>query len=413
MRASHRDQRIQHFDDKHQSCFYIVIPVFLLVLSLFLATPSYTFAANPLQKLSDIKKKLKSTIEEAKETKRKENSVRSNIDNINHSISKKEQELRNYDHGIVKTQSEMQNLSQEISMLTGKLDARKKYLKERIRSLYKRQYGGDGLVLISASDYQDLTRKSKYISLLAFYDSKILNKYSDDLQNINAKKRELDAMNNKLLASKNSAIKKKKELQSDRNKKDQTLEKIKSIRIAKEKKIRELEESSRKVQQMIKRLNNKKIPQSIIGKGFASLKGSLPWPVQGGALVQNDNQKESDQIVPVVREDGIKIEADADAKAQSVAGGRVVFANSFKGFGMLIIIDHGSGYHSLYGNLEDFSITAGDLLVEGMDVGTISKSKEADAPSLYFEIRHRGKPINPMNWLKNQSPRHGGYAAER
>jgi septal ring factor EnvC (AmiA/AmiB activator) len=126
MRASHRDQRIQHFDDKHQPCLYIVIPVFLLVLALFLTTPSYTFAANPLQKLSDIKKKLKSTIEEAKETKRKENSVRSTIDNINNSISKKEQELRNYDQGIVKTQSEIQNLSQEISMLTEKLDARKK-----------------------------------------------------------------------------------------------------------------------------------------------------------------------------------------------------------------------------------------------------------------------------------------------
>jgi septal ring factor EnvC (AmiA/AmiB activator) len=413
MRSSHREQKTQHFyDNTHQLFNYIVIPVFLLVLSLFFAPPSYTFAANPLQKLSDIKEKLKSTIEEAKETKRKENSVRSNIDHINNSISKKEQELRNYDKGIVKTQTKMQNLSQEISMLTGKLDARKKYLKERIRSLYKRQYGGDGLVLISANDYQDLTRKSKYISLLAFYDSKILNKYSDDLQNINAKKRELDAMNNKLLASKNNAIKKKKALQSDRQKKDQTLEKIKSIRIAKEKKIRELEESSRRVQQMIKSLNNKKIPQSIIGKGFKSLKGSLPWPVQGGALVQNDNQKESDQIVPV-RKDGIKIEADEDTKAKSVAGGRVVYANSFKGFGMMVIIDHGSGYHCLYGNLEDFSITNGDLLVEGMDVGTISKPKDSDTPSLYFEIRHKGKPINPLNWLKNQPVRHGGYVAER
>ena len=80
---------------------------------------------------------------------------------------------------------------------------------------------------------------------------------------------------------------------------------------------------------------------------------------------------------------------------------------------MLVIIDHGSGYHSLYGNLEDFSITNGDLLVEGMDVGTISKPKDSDTPSLYFEIRHKGKPINPLNWLKNQPIRHGGYATER
>jgi len=413
MRTTYLDQRIQHFDDeKHQPHSSRVMPVLLLVLWLVLASSSYTFAANPLQKLADIQKKLKSTIEEAKASKKKENSIRSNIDTINHNIGKKEQELRKYDQSIANTQSEMQNLSQEIRMLTDKLDARKKYLKERILSLYKRQYGGDALVLISASDYQDLTRKSKYISLLAFYDSKVLNKYSDDLHNINAKKGELDTLNEKLLTNKNTAVKKKKELQSDLNKKDQTLAKMKSIRIAKEKKIRELKESAQKLQQMVERLNNKKIPQSILGKGFASLKGRLPWPVRGGTLVQSYNQKESDQNEPV-REDGIKIEADADSKAKSVAGGRVVFADSFKGYGMLIIIDHGSGYHSLYGNLEDFLIKSGDLLVEGMDIGTISQSEDADAPSLYFEIRHKGKPINPIHWLKNQSIRHGGYAAER
>lgn len=414
MRASYRDQIIQHcYDGPRQSCLYnySVISVLLLVLSLFLIAPSYTIAANPLQKLSDIKKKLESTIEEAQETKKKENSVQSSINTINQNIHKKEQELKNYDRSMAKTQSEIQNLSYEISMLTEKLDARKKYLKERIRSLYKRQYGSDALVLISARDYQDLTQKSKYISLIAFYDSKILNKYSTDLQNINTKRRELDDMNNKLLASKNSALQKKKALQSDLNRKDHTLEQIKSIRLAKEKKIRELEESSRRLQAMIKRLNNKAIPQSIIGKGFKSLKGRLPWPVQGGTLIQDSSQKESDEITPI-REDGIKIEAGADSKAKSVAGGRVVYADTFKGFGTLVIIDHGSGYHSLYGNLQNFSIKTGDLLVEGMDIGTISKSEDSETPSLYFEIRYRGKPVNPLNWLKDQSIRHGGYAAE-
>jgi septal ring factor EnvC (AmiA/AmiB activator) len=414
MKACHRDKIIQHcHNDIRLPCFHasLVIPVFLLLLSLFLMAAPHAVSANPLEKLSDIKKKLESTIEEAQETKRKEHSVRSSIDTINQSIHKKEQELKNYDRNMAEAQSEIQNLSQEISMLTEKLDARKKYLKERIRSLYKRQYGGDGLVLISAYDYQDLTRKSKYISLLAFYDSKVLNKYSDDLQNINAKKRELDDMNNKLLASKNNALQKKKELQSDRSKKDETLARIRSIRLAKEKKIKELEESSRKLKEMIKKLNAKQIPQSIIGKGFESLKGSLPWPVQGGTLIQNSNQKESDEIVPV-HEDGVTIEAGADNQAKSVAGGRVVYADSFKGFGMLVIIDHGSGYHSLYGNLQNFAIKTGDLLIEGMDVGTIRKAEGSESPSLYFELRYKGKPINPLKWLKNRSIRHGGYAAE-
>lgn len=381
-------------------------------IALFLIAPSSTSAANPLDKLSDIKNKLKSTIEEAQKTKKKETSVRSKINTINDNIQKKEQELKSYDLSIVETRSEMENLSQEISLLTGKLDARKKYLKERIRSLYKRQYGGDALVLISAHDYQDLTRKSKYISLLAYYDSNVLNKYSHDLQIINAKKRELDTLNNKLLASKNNALQKKKELQSDRDEKDKTLAKIRSIRLAKEKKIKELEESSKKLHEMIKKLNAKTIPQSIIGKGFKSLKGNLPWPVPGGTLLQNDEQKESDVTEPDP-EDGVRIVSGPERAAKSVAGGRVVYADSFKGYGKMVIIDHGSGYHSLYGSLENFSIAQGDLLVEGMDVGTIHKSEGTGTPSLYFEIRHKGKPINPLHWLKKRPLNQGGYVAER
>ncbi|KPK01453.1 MAG: hypothetical protein AMK71_05445, partial [Nitrospira bacterium SG8_35_4] len=83
MSAIQLDQRTQLCSNKHRPCFYIVIAVILFVPALFLTAPSRTFAANPLQTLSDIQEKLKSTIEEAKETKRKENSVRSNIDSIN------------------------------------------------------------------------------------------------------------------------------------------------------------------------------------------------------------------------------------------------------------------------------------------------------------------------------------------
>jgi len=412
MNTFHRNRHIQHFyDSTKQSCHRLVIPLFMCVLPLLFMAPSLLFAANPLEKLSDIQKKLQSTIEEAQETKKKENSVRSNIENINESIRKKEQELKSYDENILKAESKMQNLSEEIRILTEKLDAQKKYLRERIRSLYTRQYGGDALVLISAQDYQDLTKKSKYISLIAFYDSKILNKYSDDLQHILTKKRELDELNNRLLASKSNALQKKKELQSDRNRKDETLERIKNIRLAKEKKIKELEESSRRMQQMIEEMNSKKIPDSIIGKGFKAMKGKLPWPVQEGTPVQHGEESEQADAEPV-RNDGIEIQAGAESKAQSIAGGRVVYAGSFEGYGSLVIIDHGSGYHSLYGNLKDFSIKEGELLIEGMDVGSIADSKETAAPVLYFEIRHRGKPVNPMHWLKNRPLKHGGYASE-
>jgi len=180
---------------------------------------------------------------------------------------------------------------------------------------------------------------------------------------------------------------------------------VRSERSAHEERIRELKESSKKLQAFIKDLNGNKIPKSIVGDGFKSLKGALTWPVNGEILIPDGKSYK----FPLVK-DGIEIEAEPDEIVKAVAGGRVVYANFFKGYGNLIIIDHGSGYHSLYGNLTGFSIASGELLIEGMEVGKANKSDKSKSYALYFEIRHRGKPVDPVNWLKAQQKRHRGLS---
>ena len=379
--------------------FYHAIIMPLCVTMIFLASHNAS-ADNPLDKLSDIQETIKNKLREVKETQKKEESVSAHINNINDRIKKNETDLRSYDKGIAETNSKMQNLSMDISRLSDKLETRRKFLKERIRSLYKRQYGDDALILISSRDYQDLIKKSKYISLVAYYDSKVMNKYSSELRKILAKKQDLESLNEQLLENKDKVSRKKQKLQTDRQKKGKLLAAMKNRREAEEKRIKELEASSRKLQNMIKGMGNKKIPKSILGKGFIASKGRLPWPVDGDVLNWDDEQSAAAADQSLASKDGIRIEAEAGHNAKSVAGGRVVYADAFKGYGRLIIIDHGNGYHSLYGNLEDFALAEGDLLVEGMDVGSIRKVKGSGTSFLYFELRHKGKPIESTPWLK-------------
>ncbi len=391
---------------KYFSKFQLYVTGNLLILfAVFILLPSETLADNPINKLSEIQEKLKTKLSEVKKTKKKEKSIITKIENIDENIRKKENDLRQYDSRIYKKHSEIQSLSKEIEFLTGRLNDRKQYLKSRIRALYKQQYGGSVLALISAEDNQDLIRKSKYVSLLAYHDSKVVNKYSDDIKKINSKKKSLKSLYDNLTVSKKNALRKKKELQADRSKKDNMLAVVRSERSAHEERIRELKESSKKLQAFIKDLNGNKIPKSIVGDGFKSLKGALTWPVNGEILIPDGKSYK----FPLVK-DGIEIEAEPDEIVKAVAGGRVVYANFFKGYGNLIIIDHGSGYHSLYGNLTGFSIASGELLIEGMEVGKANKSDKSKSYALYFEIRHRGKPVDPVNWLKAQQKRHRGLS---
>ncbi|HDN95370.1 MAG TPA: hypothetical protein ENG76_04775, partial [Nitrospirae bacterium] len=82
--------------------------------------------------------------------------------------------------------------------------------------------------------------------------------------------------------------------------------------------------------------------------------------------------------------------------------GRVVYSDWFKGYGLLLIINHGKGYHSLYGNLSEIFHKTGDIINEGTAVGNVGNSSILNVPTLYFEIRYKGKPIDPVKWLKKK-----------
>ncbi len=377
--------------------------IILLALSFIAADAVYSpaQAVNARKKLSEIRQKIKSKKEKIRESIKKERSVSDRIEDINRSIKEQSVELKSYDSKISRTKSKIRALTNEIDRLKSKLYKKQGHLKERLIALYKQQYGGNALVLISARDNQDLIRKSKYISLLAYYDNKVISRYSGEITEINAKKQKLEGLNSQLTRQKDHARTVQKHLRSDRVRKDKLLAMIRSKRNAYEKSVRKLEESSRKLQRMISRMKKKKLPRSITGKGFAASRGRLPWPVKGRIVTPYGKHKDPEYNITVFR-NGIEIKPGRGEKPRAIAGGRVVYADWFKGYGLLLIIDHGSGYHSLYGNLSGIFLKTGDILIEGTVVGKIGKSNVLNYPALYFEIRHKGKPVNPVKWLKRK-----------
>lgn len=368
---------------------------FLTVLCGF----SSAHAADPADKLLEIKEKLETTLQDLTDVKKEEKSVMSKIKNINTEISDKEKELSQYNKRIAKTRSEIKAISEEIDRIKERLESSQQYMEEHIIALFKRQYNNDAMILISSDDYNELIRKSRYISLVAYHNNKVLTEYKDELKKINSQKRKLEELQAALNANRASVSKKKNEFQSDLAKKDRLLAEVKARRIAQEKRIKDLEASSRKIAGMVNELHAKQMPASILGKGFRSQKGQLPWPVKGEVVASFGKYKDPEFDLDGFR-NGIEIKAISGDTAMAIAGGRVVYASMFEGFGNMLIIDHGNGYHSLYGNLSEMALKTGNLVVHGMNVGKISKPADSKLPVLYFEIRYKGKPINPKDWLE-------------
>ncbi|MBE0462206.1 MULTISPECIES: murein hydrolase activator EnvC family protein [Halomonas] len=120
--------------------------------------------------------------------------------------------------------------------------------------------------------------------------------------------------------------------------------------------------------------------------------GDLPWPVQGD-ITTAYNRRDG------VHYNGIVIQASAGTQVGAVHTGRVVFAEWMRGFGNLVIIDHGDQVMTLYAHLQQFSVRPGQQVSRGDEIGRVGDSGGQPRAALYFEVRQRGEPINPQRWI--------------
>ena len=144
---------------------------------------------------------------------------------------------------------------------------------------------------------------------------------------------------------------------------------------------------------------NDKLPDSRFdGKPFGQLKGKLAFPVKGDIT----NRFGASRPDSTVLWKGIFVRAASGQNVKAIAAGRVVFADWLRGFGNLLIVDHGNGYMSLYGNNETLYKQVGDELRGGDTIATVGNSGGNEDSGLYFELRLESKPLDPLKWLSTK-----------
>ncbi|RRW35199.1 murein hydrolase activator EnvC family protein [Ectopseudomonas oleovorans] len=138
---------------------------------------------------------------------------------------------------------------------------------------------------------------------------------------------------------------------------------------------------------------------AVYGGPFASARGKLPWPVDGRLVARYGTPRGGDART---KWDGVLIGAPAGSQVRAVHGGRVVFADWLRGAGLLVILDHGNGYLSLYGHNQNLLKSAGDVVKAGDPIATVGSSGGQETSALYFAIRQNGRPSDPAQWCRAQ-----------
>ena len=138
---------------------------------------------------------------------------------------------------------------------------------------------------------------------------------------------------------------------------------------------------------------------AVYGGPFASARGKLPWPVDGRLVARYGTPRGGDART---KWDGVLIGAPAGSQVRAVHGGRVVFADWLRGAGLLVILDHGNGYLSLYCHNQNLLKSAGDVVKAGDPIATVGSSGGQETSALYFAIRQNGRPSDPAQWCRAQ-----------
>jgi len=386
------------------------ISIFCVFAFIFYLRPALVESANideiniMLKKEKDKLSKLKNEIEN--QTKilnkmgRKEYTNLKKKRILDGQLKVKERELKIYNWNLKINKNNVSDLTKKITHGEKQIYLQQKNLGRRLRTIYKEGDLFAVKLLFSSEDFTDLLRRAKYLDSIIAYDRFIFNNYEEELTDFYNKKEVLLHAKGQLDLYKNATITKKKEIVKEKEKKKQFL-----VRLGKEKKINkilkeELFHSSKKLNQLISRLENKITHGQ--GLDISDKKGNLSPPVKGKLL--NNFGRERDKIYNTyIVHNGVSIKVRKGAPVRSVFNGKVLYTGTLDGYGNIIIIGHGMHYHSLYGHLDEIISITGKTVRSGQIIGRSGDSGSVKGEALYFEMRYKGKPIEPTAWLSLSS----------
>jgi murein DD-endopeptidase MepM/ murein hydrolase activator NlpD len=188
-------------------------------------------------------------------------------------------------------------------------------------------------------------------------------------------------------------------LESRRMKKGEILGSVKQEKTVYEATLKDLEESSANLWAMIRLAEQeKKSAKKAAREQVTGDRNRLPWPLQGQVLARFGSQKHPQFGTTIFRR-GIDIAARVGDEVRAVDGGQVAKADWFKGYGKLVIIDHGGGMYTLYGHLSQLEVNNGDRVERGQVIGLAGDTGSLKGAKLYFEVRRNGAAEDPLLWL--------------
>lgn len=317
-------------------------------------------------------------------------------------------QLQRIDDRISSIKSEQQRLQREIQQQQQQLKQSQtqsagiaKRLEQRLVALYKEGETGMLKILFSAESPNELIQQYHYLTRVMENDRELLDEYR---QAITTQQQQLAQLTT--LQQRQSDLLKREEAERQeavgaRRLQTRLLQQAQIQNKKLQEELTSLQQDAKRLKGLVEQLQKAPPPRAPavvpgVTVDFAKQRGNLSWPLEGAVLIRFGTQRD-DKLGTFYESNGLEIAAKPGSEVRAVANGQVVYADFFRGYGNLLIVSHDGEYHTLYAQLDRLRKKTGDPVATAELIG---HSGLSGRQSFYFEIRHKGAPVNPLNWLR-------------
>lgn len=388
----------------------------IFIALFFILIGSHQGRADVNEELQGIKKEIKEKKLLLKKTARVETKVSDELHQIEKKLHEKEtslsvlhQELRSVETALGKTEREIEAVKADV-------ERKKAQISRRIATLYKAGEFTDARLFFSSASFPELVENLRYSRSILGNDHRAVAEYNAKIEQLRTLKGRLEQDMDRKEKIKAKVEGKKQEVEEEKKKKADYLQKVRQDKSRYLASLKELEVNARRLQTMVERLEarsrksySKKSGNKSIGgdgrtlplvadKGFGAQKGRLSLPAKGD-IVGRFGRHKHPEFNSFTVSNGISIAAPAGSDIRAVFDGQIIFADYFKGYGNMVIVDHGGGFFSLYAHAAKIMKKVGSSVARNDILASVGDLDSSKGPQLYFEIRYQGKPVDPAPWF--------------
>jgi septal ring factor EnvC (AmiA/AmiB activator) len=373
------------------------------MLALLLSGTAHTAAAEPDEqevrsKLEQLQGDIKRVGEEISADSARRNSLQQELREAELKLGRLQNEMATNQRALVTSQEELAELQQQRGGLEQARDAQQARIALELKTAWQLGQQGQVKVLLNQESPHTVARAMAYYRYFFKARNDLVATYRETLGELQAVEQRIAGTLDQLAGQQAMLEEQQAQLVTAQASREKTVASLNDSIQSKAEQLKQMEQNRRELESLIaaieKAVADLEVPDDY--QPFKSARGKMPWPLAG----RRTNNFGKPRNEGKMRWQGVTIPAKEGTRVNAIHHGRVVYADWLRGSGLLVIIDHGDGYMSLYAHNQSLLREVGEWVGAGTPISTVGNSGGQEQSALYFEIRHQGKPTNPAQWCK-------------